>query len=245
LPEEYKSIRKNEKFQAGIILYSIPLIMTVLWYFGRVDFFNENLTEVFPGGDLSSLYPFFYFSLSCVFLRTIIPALIIRFVFRSRLSDFGYNPKGTFEVWWGYLILFLLVLPFIYFASNLQSFQDKYPLCHEAVVSGKLNFRHFAVYQFFYFMIFVSGESFWRGYMIFGLEKVFGLFAVPIMVIPYCMSHYGKPFPEAMAAIMTGTVLGYLALRHRSYWLGVLVHWFAALFMDFCAIYRKGIEFTY
>jgi hypothetical protein len=39
-------------------------------------------------------------------------------------------------------------------------------------------------------------------------------------------------------------VLGFLALRHRSFWLGVAVHWAAAITMDVLAIVMRGIEVT-
>ena len=36
--------------------------------------------------------------------------------------------------------------------------------------------------------------------------------------------------------------MGYLALRHRNFWLGVAVHWSVALSMDLLAIRARGIE---
>ena len=74
--------------------------------------------------------------------------------------------------------------------------------------------------ELFYGLLFVSGESFWRGYVIFGLREKYGYSGVPIMIVPYVMSHYGKPFFETMGAIIAGGVLGCLALRHNNFWLG-------------------------
>jgi membrane protease YdiL (CAAX protease family) len=91
-------------------------------------------------------------------------------------------------------------------------------------------------------ILFASGEAFWRGYIIFGLRPAFGLYAIPIMIIPYSMSHFGKPFPEAMGSIVAGGVLGYLALRHGNFWLGVLAHYAVALIMDLTAIFYRGIS---
>jgi hypothetical protein len=39
-------------------------------------------------------------------------------------------------------------------------------------------------------------------------------------------------------------VLGFLALRHRSFWLGVAVHWAAAISMDVLAIGKRGLQFV-
>ncbi len=56
---------------------------------------------------------------------------------------------------------------------------------------------------------------------------------------------YGKPYPETMGAIAAGTTLGWLALKHRSVWLGVAVHFGVALSMDILAIRARGIEVVF
>jgi membrane protease YdiL (CAAX protease family) len=62
---------------------------------------------------------------------------------------------------------------------------------------------------------------------------------VPVMVIPYVMIHFGKPMPETFAAIVAGTLLGYLALRSRSFLWGALLHWSVAITMDAFVIGRE------
>jgi membrane protease YdiL (CAAX protease family) len=62
------------------------------------------------------------------------------------------------------------------------------------------------------------------------------------MIIPYVTAHFGKPLPETLGAIVTGLVLGTLALRHRSFWLGVAAHYGVALTMDLSAMVRQGIK---
>jgi membrane protease YdiL (CAAX protease family) len=56
------------------------------------------------------------------------------------------------------------------------------------------------------------------------------------MVIPYAMIHFGKPVPEAFAAIVAGSLLGYFALRSRSFLWGAALHWSVAITMDIFAI---------
>jgi len=60
------------------------------------------------------------------------------------------------------------------------------------------------------------------------------------MSIPYCMIHFGKPFPETMAAIIAGIVLGTLSLKSRTIWMGVMIHYSVALTMDISALWQKG-----
>ena len=45
---------------------------------------------------------------------------------------------------------------------------------------------------------------------------------------------------ETLGALVAGTILGYLALRTRSIWPGVLLHGGIALTMDVLAMWQKG-----
>jgi hypothetical protein len=59
-------------------------------------------------------------------------------------------------------------------------------------------------------------------------------------MIPYCMSHFGKPFGESAGAIVAGCVLGFLSLNTRTIFLSVFLHYTIALAMDFSALWQKG-----
>ena len=229
-------------FQPVFILFSVAVIMIVMWYYGRVPFFNRALRHLVPPSDYSPVYSFIYFSLSSVLLRLLLPVLFIKAVLRGRLRDFGYSFRGSYDLWYVYLGLVLFTLPVVIWAGSLESFQGKYPLIGSAIVEGALPLNLFIAYQVVYFLVFLSGESFWRGYIIFGLKPYLGWYSIPVMVIPYAMSHFGKPFPEAMGAIVAGTVLGFLALRHGNFWLGVLAHYAVALTMDITAVIYRGID---
>jgi len=229
--------------RALTVLLSVPVIMTVFWYFGREPFFREHLTGRFPTTALTPLYPFMYFSACSVLLRLLVPMAIVRLGFRRPLAEFGYSFRGT-ELWWVYLALFLAVLPVVWAAGHFGSFQAKYPLGKPLIHDHVMPLVPFLVYQAFYGLVFVSGEAFWRGYIVFGLKPVMGLYAIPVMIVPYVMGHFGKPWPETLGAVLTGAVLGYLALRHGNFWLGVLTHWGVAIAMDLTALYFLGVSFA-
>ncbi len=63
------------------------------------------------------------------------------------------------------------------------------------------------------------------------------------MIVPYSMIHFDKPMPEAVAAVVGGTILGWLALRTKSIWGGVLLHIAIALSMDILAMLRNETGF--
>ena len=234
---------KDLTSESRVVVVSCLGLFGLLWLFGRVGFFQRNLAQYFPETAFTPLYGFFYFSFNCVLARTIIPVLIIRTRLRGRAVDYGYRFRGTFELWWVYLGLGLAVaLVVVFYASTLQPFLDKYPMCRAMIRGDEIQWWHFVLYQLAYGAIFVSGESFWRGYISFGLERDLGKLALVFMVVPYVTAHFGKPWSETVGAIATGLVLGYLALRHRSFWLGVAAHWGVAMTMDIAAIIRRGIR---
>jgi uncharacterized protein len=76
--------------------------------------------------------------------------------------------------------------------------------------------------------------------MVHGLAPRLGWAAIFAMVVPYNMLHYGKPMPEALAAIVGGIVLGTLSLKTRSIWWGAALHISIALTMDICALTHAG-----
>ncbi len=64
--------------------------------------------------------------------------------------------------------------------------------------------------------------------------------AIAAMVVPYTMIHYHKPMLEALGAIIGGCLLGYLALRYRSWVGGAFLHASVALTMDSAAVITSG-----
>ena len=61
-----------------------------------------------------------------------------------------------------------------------------------------------------YFAQFFALEMFFRGFWLGVLRKSFGSGAIFAMAVPYCMIHYGKPYLEAIGAIVAGIALGSL-----------------------------------
>ena len=160
----------------------------------------------------------------------------IVFVLREKPSDFGFRLAGgrAFVAIYGALLVFMV--PLLWVVAGSASFQSKYPFWDGTSTS----WSYFALYEIRYFFIFLSGEAFWRGFLVFGLFKRFGWHALSIAMVPYVMVHFGKPPIETIGAIVTAYVLGYLAIKHRSFWLGVALHYTIAFLMDLFALARAG-----
>ena len=76
--------------------------------------------------------------------------------------------------------------------------------------------------------------------MLFGLKEKLGYFAVFIQMIPFAIMHFGKAQIETLAAVAAGVILGYLALRAKSFWYGWLLHALIAITNDVLATIQKG-----
>jgi membrane protease YdiL (CAAX protease family) len=87
---------------------------------------------------------------------------------------------------------------------------------------------------------FFSLEFFFRGFMLQALKRSLGAYAIFVMVVPYCMIHFGKPMPETLGAIAAGLVLGTLALRTGSIWAGFLIHVSVVWTMDLLALIQTN-----
>jgi membrane protease YdiL (CAAX protease family) len=228
--------------QTRLVVVSGVALLCLLFIATRGWGARDAALALLPVGPYPKLQHFFFFAACCVLLRTVIPLALVRWRFGQRPRDFGYRLPGTWTLAVIYVGLLVVVLPSVYWASSLPEFQRAYPQ-GDVIVAGTVPWLPFVAYQLAYFFVFLSGESFWRGYLIFGVERDLGWLALPFMVVVYSISHYGKPMLETNAAILTGFVLGYLALRHRSFWLGVALHWTVAFAMDVFAIWARGIRF--
>ncbi|MEI6123339.1 MAG: CPBP family intramembrane glutamic endopeptidase [Bacteroidota bacterium] len=167
-----------------------------------------------------------------------LPLLLIKFVFKEKLSNYGFAVGNLFKDYKIYLLFFGFMVPIIIFFSTTDSFQSRYPFYR--LSGNETLWPNFWTWQILYFFQFIAVEFFFRGFLVHGLKKQFGYYSILIMTIPYCMIHFGKPFPETIAAIIAGIVLGTLSLKSRTILMGVAIHYTVALSMDLSALWQKG-----
>lgn len=221
-----------------IVLVSTAVCLALLEFLGLPWCFFRlfpKINAIYPA-KVANLLGLIYWSCFCGFCYVVIPALITRFVFHESIIQYGLRIKGITKHLWIYVLLYLLVLPFVVIASFGKSFLNTYPFYSPPPGGWSL----LLIYEIFYLLQFLYLEFFFRGYLIFNLEKTFKYYAIFVMVVPYCMIHFHKPLPEALAAIVAGVILGTLALKTRSIWYGVLIHMSVAISMDMLALFQKG-----
>ncbi len=226
---------------ARFVVASSTLLLIVFLAFGRSNVYYGFWERFVPVDARTPLLGFLYFAACSVVLRLLIPYCLLRFKLRHPPRDYGYVVRGGTRWRWVYLALFVLTVPWVLWAATRPDFQASYPQTRGIVVGGQVSLGLFALYHAAYFMMFLSGESFWRGYMTFGLGRDLGLLALPWMVMLYSIGHYAKPLLEVNGSIVAGYVLGYLALRHHSFFLGAVLHWSIALTMDLSVLWHRAI----
>jgi membrane protease YdiL (CAAX protease family) len=238
---------RRVRAKSWCVLVGGVVCFLLFWHLGRLDSFNRWFrASVDPSDPLAPIYGFVYFSSSSVVFRLLIPFALAWAVLRLRPGDLGLrassNPHAPAVRTIGplYFALFLGVLPFVLYAAGTAPFLAKYPLGRAMVQQGHILMNHLLVHECFYLLVFVSGEAFWRGFLSFGLERDFGVYALALMIVPYVTGHFGKPYIETLGAIVAGGLLGWLALKHRSIWWGVALHYGVAITMDLLAIRGNG-----
>lgn len=167
----------------------------------------------------------------------IIPAIIVRVGHREPLASIGWDTRGLVRHLRAYLPLYVLVLPLVVLASRQADFGRTYPF----VASARTDLATFLLWECAYIVSFLALEAFFRGYLLFTCAARMGWLSIFVMVVPYTMIHFHKPWPECLGAIAAGVTLGALALAYRSFWGGVVVHAMVAVTMDTLAVHRAGL----
>ncbi len=163
-------------------------------------------------------------------------ALYARGVMGLRAHQVGLDPSGLARHAWLYVTGYLIVLPLVILVSYRPEFLHTYPFYDDAANS----WRELLLWEGSYAVQFVALEYFFRGVMLFAAFRVVGPWAIPMMVIPYTMIHFGKPAPECVGAIIAGAALGVVALRTRAIYAGMVIHIGVAWTMDLLALWHEG-----
>ncbi len=183
------------------------------------------------------------------FLVVVVPMLLIRFVFKQRLSDYGLGlpPRRLWKLSaQTFIILMALCLPAFLIATGNADMRATYPLYRPFKDAGE-----FILYELTYLPFFIAIEFIFRGYLLFGLAGVrdeevrrrgtnlgvpgqffFGKYALLIQMLSYTAWHLGKPLPELWGTLAWGLAAGVMAYTIRSIWPVVAAHWLLNVVFD-------------
>lgn len=224
--------------RAVLVLGTAAFALILPHYFGqpRALMHYPAIAEALSPLPYPDLHPHLYWAGFKLINYGLLPYLCIKLVLGSNLRQHGLCWVREPRVWLLYLAMVACVLPLVYLASTTDAFLRTYPKYQGAGDS----WVQLLIWELAYGFQFLMLEFFFRGFLIFALARYIGSLAIFVMVVPYAMIHFGKPFVECLGSIIAGAFLGTVALRTGSIWGGVFVHCAVAWSMDLFALSQSG-----
>ena len=260
----WNAIRAFPKERAGQIIGSAFFLLMLWGFHGNLELLKFILPGwAGPGVDIGSrpqILPGVLWDNELIsfwggaFLLVVVPILLIKFVFKQKLADYGLGlpPKGRRKLaLMVFLALTVICIPAFLFATGDAGMRATYPFYRPFPTVGL-----FALYELTYLPFFIAIEFIFRGYILFGLAGIrdqeiqvrgtqagvppvfyFGKYALLIQMLSYTAWHLGKPIPELWGTLFWGLAAGVLAYITRSIWPVVASHWLLNVFFDAVVIF--------
>jgi membrane protease YdiL (CAAX protease family) len=219
-------------YKVLLVLVVVAVALTLQEYIGDRSYFDRVLHK-WASPKYFELQTFAWWSSWRVVGYVLLPSILIICLPGEHLRDYHVSLRGFWKHLWIYVVLFLCVLPAVLYASTTPAFRHTYPFYR---LANRSQFDLWT-WEALYAAQFISLEFFFRGFILNALRRRLGANAIFVMIVPYCMIHYGKPLPETLGAIGAGLILGTLAMRTKSIWGGVLIHIGVAITMDVLALH--------
>jgi membrane protease YdiL (CAAX protease family) len=233
------------KTREGIILMS-TLIGVVIWGPKGTPVFSDLLGPWLREIPAEELWREQLVSIMTGFLLLVgAPIMIIKLVFHERLSDFGLG-AGDFKLGSALtLILVAVSVPLFWYGTTSDAMRLEYPLLYRGL-PGPLRIQQFSwgsfvLFEATYALFFLTIEFIFRGYLLFGLSRRFGTYAVLFQMLSYTAWHLVKPLPELSGTLFWGFATAAVALRARSLWYVFIAHYLLNIFLDCMILHAQGV----
>jgi len=201
--------------------------------FGSAQWYAENLANE-NGREIAFAASAYQF-VSCLILLGVIPALIVKLVFRERLVDYGVGLGNRMLTVRSFLIAAPAFLFFGYLSVQAPGMSEAYPINKQLGVTTP-----FLIHACSYALYYIGWEFHFRGFLQFGLADSMGRpSALAVQVIASSLLHIGQPSTELIGAIAGGFLWGWLAFRTKSVLSGTLQHILLGLTVDAAIIFSR------
>jgi uncharacterized protein len=213
-----------------VVILSVSTLTLITWKcFASSQFYFENLVGRFVLFSDPQMTAAVYSFLGALLLMGVLPALIVKCVFREKLSDYGVCFGDRVRTVRSFLVFAPGIVLIAYFAAQNPAFCKEYPINHNAGSSPQM----FALHALTYMMFYVGWEFQFRGFMQHGLRASMGAAnAMLVQVMASVIVHIGKPTGEIYGSIIGGLIWGMLAFRTRSLLSGLLQHAALGILVD-------------
>lgn len=233
-PNPLVAALSGDQFKPTVILFTAPLIMLTWKCFGSTAFFAQRLAPLLGlQGDPTVGAAVYHFG-SCFVLFALIPALIVKIVFRERLADYGVRIGNRVRLVRSVLIFAPCMVLIAYLAYNSPAMRAEYPINRHAGASPGM----FGLHAFTYALFYLGWEFYFRGFLQCGLrDKLGAVNALAVQVIASALVHIGKPWSETYGSIIGGILWGVFVYRTRSLLSGLVQHFLLGLSVDYFICY--------
>lgn len=226
-----KIIHEIISFESLLMIFSAVILTTVISLQKPMESLYPYILQInsleIPG------FRIFGWMFNQIILFLFLPVIFL-LIFKRKPRNFGFSIKGIKKFWWVLLGCAILIIGAMYFVSGLDSFKQMYPMYQY----GKYDVKLLIIYEVVFLIYLFSWEFFFRGFMLFGLEKRFGNYAILIQMIPFVLMHFSKPPMEIYSSIIGGILLGVIALKTRSFIPCWILHLLFSLPLDFFVYFR-------
>ena len=238
-PPSWRAPFRGAARKPTIILLLAPLLLTTFKYYGSKSFYLSALAgHLVLLNDPARTAELWHFG-SAFLLMGVLPALVVKCVFRESLAEYGVRRGDTAFSFKALLLLLPVMVALTYPNSKVPEFVAEYPFDPGAGNSSTAFVTHAATYLLYY----LGWEFFFRGFMQFGLRGALGDWnAILVQTLASSLAHIGKPAPEIYGALLAGLLWGLIVFRTRSLWAVLLMHWTLGVSLDFfiCFTGRGG-----
>jgi hypothetical protein len=227
IEKNYKTL-KNYRFYLKSLFF-IGIYSISVGYYDYKDWKFPQLT----GLEQHFIVRIFSQLKSLVFI--VVPLIFLKiFIDQKRVNGFYGLSRSTKHLD-AYLLLFVVMVPFLVITSFTPDFLKAYPQFTPWLYEGVFGISTFArtlIFESAYTIDFIVVELFFRGALILGLTAIMGPKTILPMVAFYAAIHFGKPVVETISSVFGGYILGVLAYQTKHIWGGVIVHIAIALTME-------------
>jgi membrane protease YdiL (CAAX protease family) len=225
---------RGRQLKATIILFVSPLLLVTWKYFGTPDFYHQRFSSRLLLWDDPAATAAIYSFVASFVLLGLVPALVVKLVFREKLSDYGVQLGKGKRVLRSVLLWAPLFLLSAYSASGDSAIVEEYPINKSAGASASMFGIHACAYVVFYLGV----EFHFRGFLQFGLRESMGTAnAVLVQAGATVLYHIGKPSMEAYGSVLGALLWGILAFRTQSLLPGLILHSLLGISLDWFICY--------
>jgi len=203
----------GEKLHLDWKIAILTIISTILL---MVDYYHYPLlpwTKLFSWWDSTGLS---MKVLDRTLLYFIIPMFFILAVFRESPKVYGC----TFGDWKAGIIITLgaiiLIAPILWLVGHGDTSMQNY---YKPMVAGL---------PWNTLLDLFGWEFIFRGWLLFGYTRKFGMDGIWFQAVPFALAHMGKPELETLSTIFGGFAFGWVAWRTKSFVYPLLIHWFVS-----------------